>query len=291
MEKGEIKLKSFIDLDHTFSSGQIFRWRKLGDYWVGVCYSSLLALKKVGDRIVYKIEGNLKTETLYEFLGLNQDYEVIIEKICKNRLIKEICEKYYGLRIFHQSKRECLISYICAIYNNIERTNKILEALSKLSKRKLRIGNITYYDYPTLEEIQKIGEEKLRELGLGFRASFLANLNISDSWLDELNELGTEDLENQLMKIKGVGIKTASCISLYGYLRFESFPIDTWIYKFITNFFKDDLEKLLGSISINDIKKNFKIVKNFYNKLFDNYAGYAQIFFYKYARDHLRKSL
>jgi len=287
VKKGNIKLDSPFNLDYVFSSGQIFRWNKFGEFWYGIAYGSLIVLKNERNFIEYKIQGNLSEEDLKSFLGLDQDYYKILSIINKDPLVSKITHEYKGLRILKQNKRECFLSYLSASFNNIKRINKMLENLSYISKRKLRIGDLTVYDYPNFPEIRKIGEEYLRELGFGFRAKYIyevANRFESDEELEELNNMSNEELEKFLLKLYGIGLKTSNCIMLYSYCRYESFPIDIWIERAIKMFYGDILQDL-----IKNVYKNYNMIKYIFNKLFNNYAGYAQIFLYVYIRDKFKK--
>ena len=73
------------------------------------------------------------------------------------------------------------------------------------------------------------------------------------------------------MKLKGVGAKVANCVTLFGYHKTDSFPVDTWIKKYYT----DDLK---GTLT--DIKK---ITDFFIGKYGDN-AGYFQQYLFYYKR-------
>ena len=43
----------------------------------------------------------------------------------------------------------------------------------------------------------------------------------------------SKDAMDYLMTLNGVGEKVASCILLFGYHRFDVFPIDTWVKKYM----------------------------------------------------------
>jgi len=39
--------------------------------------------------------------------------------------------------------------------------------------------------------------------------------------------------------VKGIGLKVASCILLFGFHRMEAFPVDVWIKKVLRNYYPD----------------------------------------------------
>ena len=61
------------------------------------------------------------------------------------------------------------------------------------------------------------------------------------------------------MYIKGIGLKVASCILLFGYHRFDVFPIDTWVKKYMSEHY--------------NIKDDVKEIEKFAKKNFGNYSG------------------
>ncbi len=286
MKRGVIKLDSNLNLDLTFSSGQIFRWKKLNSLWYGISYGSLIILKQRGSEIEYRIQGKMNEEDLFLFLGLDQDYDKILNILSKDLLLHKLTHRYLGLRVLKQNKRECALSFLCAIFNNIKRINMTLDHFAQISKRKLEIGNLALYDYPNPNELRKIDEKTLRNLGLGFRARYFIEFSKTfedDNDLEQLNKLSTIELESCLMNIKGIGIKTASCIALYSYGRFDSFPIDTWMKKIIARCYKN-----IGTL-LRNLTRNYMTIRDIFNEIFQNHAGYAQLFLYVYSRNYLRR--
>jgi len=98
-----------------------------------------------------------------------------------------------GLRILRQDPVECLFSFLCSSNNHISRITKMLEALrvnygTFLCKHQgdssscvgislvsffVLIGS-EYFSFPTVEALAtKATEERLRQLGFGYRAKFV----------------------------------------------------------------------------------------------------------------------
>ena len=73
------------------------------------------------------------------------------------------------------------------------------------------------------------------------------------------------------MKIKGIGLKVASCILMFGYSRFDTFPIDTWVKKYVS-------EKL-------GIKDDIKVISKYMKKIFNEYSGLAIQYMYHINRN------
>jgi N-glycosylase/DNA lyase len=66
---------------------------------------------------------------------------------------------------------------------------------------------------------------------------------------------------DELMKIKGIGKKVASCILLFGFNKYEAFPVDVWIERVMRKYFPGKDAAYFGK-----------------------YAGFAQEFLYSYIR-------
>ena len=68
-----------------------------------------------------------------------------------------------------------------------------------------------------------------------------------------------------LCEIKGVGPKVASCALLFGFGKYDAFPIDVWIKKVISKYFSDG-------------------EKEFSPEQLGAYAGIAQQYLFYYER-------
>ena len=73
-----------------------------------------------------------------------------------------------------------------------------------------------------------------------------------------------------LMKNNGIGEKVASCILLFGYHRFDVFPIDTWVKKYMKE--KYNLEKV-------------KDIREFMKEKYGNNSGLIIQYIFNYSRN------
>ena len=79
-----------------------------------------------------------------------------------------------------------------------------------------------------------------------------------------------ENLRRDLVELPGVGEKVADCVSLFGFGRLESFPIDVWMER--------ALKRLYGQ------KGSYSKLRHFAADRFGKYAGYAQEYIYHNER-------
>ena len=167
------------------------------------------------------------------------------------------------------------ITYIISQNNNVKRITSIVNKMSQKYGEKVIFRNKEYYLFPTYENLKDLTKEDFRNLGLGFRDEYLVNalnkIKENNKFLDDLDKLSTESAIRELMSIKGIGLKVASCIMLFGYSRLDTFPIDTWVRKYVSK-----------NYNINDdIKVISKYMKNKYNQ----YSGLVIQYFYHTERN------
>ena len=81
------------------------------------------------------------------------------------------------------------------------------------------------------------------ELKTGFRAKYLADAasRVCDGRLElsKISELeSTEACVKKLCEVKGIGPKVAACSLLFGFERYDAFPIDVWIRRVMEKYFE-----------------------------------------------------
>ena len=115
----------------------------------------------------------------------------------------------------------------------------------------------------------------LKSCGVGYRAPYMKNASkmiLEDIDIDGIFGLDYEDAFDLILGLPGVGPKVADCILLYGFGFEEAFPSDVWIKRIVSHLYFDGEE-----ISA-DKTRDFGI------EHFGDYAGYAQLYLFHYAR-------
>lgn len=240
----------------TFDCGQCFRF----DPVIGTKYSCEFSGVARGKKINFAqnnigdfyIIGTCDEDLplWFDYLALDVDYTVINESIVQNiknpndrKTIELAKNASSGIRILRQDKWEALCSFIISQNNNIPRIKKIIAALCE--KYGEDIGGS--YDFPTPKTLEKAGVNALYDLKCGFRASYIhsAATAISNGNLDLCkveNAKTFDEAEKMLLSLKGVGPKVAACTLLFGFERYDAFPIDVWIKKVLENRFSKDFD-------------------------------------------------
>jgi N-glycosylase/DNA lyase len=134
-----------------------------------------------------------------------------------------------GIRILRQDPWEMLISFIISQRKNIPAIKSCIEKLCE------RFG--TEGAFPGIEQLAGASREELAECSLGYRTDYVleAARSAAEGRLDlyAMTGLADEELRRRLMDIKGVGIKVANCVMLFGYHRIAAFPVDVWIARIV----------------------------------------------------------
>lgn len=231
-----------INLDDTITCGQLFRYFKKNDNSYDIILKDRVINVKLDNNILL-ISSNDETNLesiIYEYFDLNTNYNEIGNKIIAlDNKLKESVNNSKGLKMLRQDPLEMIISYIISANNKVERISKSINMLCSRYGKKINFNNSEYYLFPDITVLNNLTIEQLNDLKIGFRDKYVydAIKKIYNNEIDinEIYKLNSTDALNYLMKINGVGPKVASCILLFGYNRFDVFPIDTWVIKEISN--------------------------------------------------------
>lgn len=271
-----LKIKNNFDLKGSIYSGQCFRMQTIGDYYYIIIKDRVLKIKE--DNAYYLIESN-KNDNLKEivenYFDLKRDYEEINSKIIlADTSMKEIIEVSKRHKILKQDKFEMFISYIISQNNNVKRISSSINKLSELFGEEVMFENQKYYLFPTEERMIKLNEKDLKPCNFGFRDSYILNalseIRKNNNYLEDIDRMNSKDALEKLLEIKGIGPKVASCILMFGYNRFDVFPIDTWAKKF--------LQAKYNITNINELQLKL-------SNLYGEYVGLAIQYMFNYERN------
>lgn len=221
--------------------GQIFRYETEEDNSYTIILSDrVINIKQEEDTLFVKSNNydNLE-EKIYSYFDLKTDYEKINRYIInKEKSLKEVVEKSNGLKMIQQNHFETVMEYIISANNRVPAIKKSMNLLAMKYGKKINFENKEYYLFPEPKDLKNITIEELRsEMKVGFRDKYIFNaikaINSKEFDLNLLENLNTSEALSMLMKYNGIGIKVASCILLFSYGRFDVFPIDTWVKKYM----------------------------------------------------------
>ena len=247
----KVELESAFSVQKTFDCGQCFRFDKVENSpheceFSGVAFGRAVSFATDKNTLyIYGADEADYQNIWKKYLGLDVDYGAINADILSrsdNAALRNAVEFGQGIRILRQEPWEAVCSFIISQNNNIPRIKKIIAAMSE--KYGEHLGGKDYA-FPTAEALNAAGEREIFELKTGFRAKYIADAaaRVCDGRLDLDAITETEDLDEcvkKLCEVKGIGPKVAACSLLFGFGKYDAFPIDVWIRRVMEKYFEPD---------------------------------------------------
>lgn len=267
-----IPFDGILDLASTLLSGQAFRWRLEDGWFHGVLFNNIIKARQVSEGAEFFCAPDDESAIMplfRDYLRLDDDLEKIGASISKGEQISAAVCKYMGLRILRQEPWECLVSFICSANSNIPRISTNVEDMARSFGRTLEMDGDVRSAFPTPDALADAGEQKLRDLGLGFRAKYVAaaaeRIARGDVDLYSLREATYEEALEALVELPGVGDKVGNCVLLFSLDKPRAFPVDVWIDRALREWYPEVVEQKLTR----------KAMRPWAQEYFGAYAGYA----------------
>ncbi len=277
----------YLDVHKTFDCGQSFRFERVENSaheseYSGVAFGRFVSFAQDGSTLyVYNSDLDDFANIWVPFLCLDTDYARISADVLSfgRGTVLERAEAHgRGIRILRQDPFEAVISFIISQNNNIPRIKKIIESMSETYGERIEISEAlrahasqssSLCAFPSRERLASLSEQELRELRMGFRAGYVLDaarkIHGGEIDLAALAALGTDECINELCKVRGIGVKVASCAALFGMGKYDAFPIDVWIKRVAQKYFAHESEPFSAA-------------------RFGEYAGIAQQYLFYYER-------
>lgn len=240
MDGYQIRIKGF-SLADTLDCGQAFRWEQIApDTFCGIQRGHFLTVSQKEDVLTFHRVNEQDFQDIWAtYFDLDTDYAAMQEVFCADETLRLACEFCGGIRLLKQEPWEALCSFIISQNNNIPRIKQIVARLCAEFGESCGEG----FTFPSAERLAECTLEQLVPLRAGFRAKYILDaaqkVSSGQVRLDKIPSLPLEEARQELMQIKGVGIKVAECALLYGFHRLDAFPIDTWIKKALAEYYPD----------------------------------------------------
>ncbi|MDR1246887.1 MAG: 8-oxoguanine DNA glycosylase [Clostridiales Family XIII bacterium] len=292
----EIIFKNVRDfsLERIFECGQAFRWKRedgggykgvAGGRAASVTFAPSLRDPYAGELTVTErgraLRAHSGTETgdraFWEnYFDLKRDYGEINRALSANdETMARAIACGEGIRILNQDAWETLISFIISQNNNIPRIKGCIERLCKGFGERIECAEgELFFDFPNARTLASLSEEDLAPCGLGYRAKYLCVTarqvakEGGTAWLDGLRGAAFSKAKTSLLSLCGVGEKVASCILLFGLGQTESFPLDVWMNRALSELYGIDTKNAVNRAAAR----------------FGPYAGIAQQYIFYYMR-------
>lgn len=251
-----------LDIGQIADSGQVFRFNLIRD--------NVYELIAGDKRLVIDTRKEIKFPDKFweHYFDLETDYAKFIAAVPKtDKFLTAATRCASGIRILNQDPWEMLISFIISQRKSIPAIKTSIEKLCE----KFGTKKQGYYAFPTPKQLAKASLDELLDCSLGYRAPYIyecAKRVASGEYdLKAYGKLSDDELREALMDIKGVGIKVANCVMLFGYHRIGAFPVDVWIQRVVDEHYGG----------------------NFPLKRYDGFAGVIQQYMFYYGRGIAKK--
>ncbi len=205
-------------------------------------------------------------------LGLNHNMGRIYAAINTDRHMCDAINQFYGMRITKSDPWEAALCFVVSQFNNIKRIRGIIRKM--IATFGEDAGNGMHL-FPTSESIAAADIKSIRACGTGFRDRYIKH--VAEQFSSGFNpkalyNMKYEDAKGRLMELDGIGDKVADCILLFGYNKFEAFPIDVWV------------KRVMERTYFNGRKRSIRQIHEFSSELWGEYRGYAQQYIFESGR-------
>ena len=294
------------------------------DEWLGLVNKNCIRLRSMPDTtLVQGLHGKVDLMGLRTYLNMSDSIgssqvSLADMKADWDELAIDAARVLPGARVLQQTPAEALISFICSTNNNVSRITLILDRLREHSGQMMgklpqdlgqSISNEYMNDmatnarslqvpthvqdfvsrgrlcsFPTMQALADLDEAKLKALGLGYRAKYVAAtaaLLAAESGapgvplrrLNELRHQNRECAEKELCRLPGVGPKVAACVALYGLGFHDAVPVDVHVARVAQRFAPPRLARRLNGSLTPKVQRE---VSDLFRDRFGQYAGWAQ---------------
>ncbi len=233
-----ITIHDDFEPDLIAESGQCFRWEKTEPNTYRILNGSrCLYLTKTDDtHYEFSCDEAEYRAVWQEYFDLQENYNAIRERIDPERdpFLRMAADREKGIRILRQDPWEMLITFIISQNRNIPAIRRSVELLAEAcGEEKRDCRERVYHAFPEPQRLVALNEQKLKDCRLGYRCKYVhaaaEAVQAGEVRLEELRDADEEGTIGELTKIYGVGVKVASCVSLFGLHHLDAFPQDVWI--------------------------------------------------------------
>lgn len=236
----EIHLTDDFDLDKTARSGQCFRWqRESGGQYRIIHKGAVLRIGRTGEDAFRLNCTEEEYHTLWRpYFDLDENYRLIRQRIDPgvDPFLYAAAAYAQGVRILRQDPWETLVSFIISQNKNIPAIMRSIDLLCRAAGERLEED---CFSFPTPQAVLRLSQAQLMDCKLGYRWKYVqaAAQAVAEGsvTLEALIPAPEEEALARLMELLGVGVKVASCVSLFGLHHINAFPVDVWMKRVLEN--------------------------------------------------------
>ncbi|MCL2084631.1 MAG: DNA-3-methyladenine glycosylase 2 family protein [Oscillospiraceae bacterium] len=248
----------------TFSCGQCFRFTETDGAWRGAAFGRDLTVTETPGGVLLSCPESDFYGVWHDYFDLGRDYAAARERVAVNDFMRAAAGFGRGIRILRQDFWEALCSFIISQNNNIPRIRGVITRLCAYCADADLPPRQAGAAFPNAATVLRLSVDELRGLGAGYRAEYIldAARAVENGALSGLSEMTVDGARQALMRVRGVGVKVADCVLLYGLGRMDAFPLDVWMKRALSE----------------------RFAENFDPRVFGGDAGIAQQYIFHYIR-------
>ena len=232
----------------------------------------------VGSRIGSETVDHLRSH-LRQVLGLGDDLPSFYRTFADDTALSPTFQTLKGLRLMRGTNLyESLIFSMLSQNSSAKKMNKSARLLMQHYGSRVKFPDgTTYFLFPSPETLASTRARELRaKTAVGYRARPVIEVSKLVTQeairLDQLATCPYEEAMGILLELPGVGPKVADCFLLYGLGRLDAAPVDVWIHRIVSELY------------FRGRKISRLMTGRFLRERFRNWAGYAQLYLFDYAR-------
>ena len=236
-----------FSLSRTLDCGQCFRFEPSSAHagcFEGVAHGRFLRLSQSSpdELVMYGVTEDEFEAVWKRYFSLDRDWAGIRADIAgRGKALSDAARRAGDIRILTQERFETLVSFIISQCNNIPRIKGLVRALCEKYGERIRTpeGGVEYA-FPTPEAILSLPVSELTALRVGYRDVYIhdAARAAASGVLDEISaQESTREAERIMLTLNGVGRKVAACVLLFGFSRYDAFPVDVWMRRSLEKYF------------------------------------------------------
>lgn len=303
--------RAAVNIADTMNSGQVFLWRSVqkkgrGLWWYGVQGQEILRVDGDTGRTSTYRKGGRWSAYKKDLFRDSDNPGRIPESMPQDDVTAEAARRYRSLRIIRQDPYQCMVSFITSANSNIRRITGNLSRMAETFGRPVDVGGGagTMHLFPAPSALAGATIREIRECGVGYRAAYIkeASEMVESGEIDfgRIREMKDYDgMMDAMLAIPGVGNKVADCIMLFSLERPDAFPLDRWMLRVLGTRYGDVFGGR-GSHAVASsapssssppsplehlTDKRYRAAHDKIAEYFGPYAGYAQQWLFKMARD------
>lgn len=297
--------RTAIDVADTMNSGQVFLWRPIqkkgkGIWWYGVQGQEMLRVDGSTGRTSTYRKGGRWAAYKKDLFRDSDNPSRIPESMPQDGVTAEAARRYRNLRIIRQDPYQCMISFITSANSNIRRITDNLARMAETFGRPVDAGGGAgvMHLFPAASALAGATIREIQKCGVGYRAAYIKEASemvesgeVNFGRIKQMKDY--DDMMDAMLAIPGVGNKVADCIMLFSLERLDAFPLDRWMLRVLSTrysgVFGSRGSHAVSSSPLSPLghltDKRYRAAHNKIAEYFGPYAGYAQQWLFKMARD------